>query len=282
MMVREIAARYLGEGGTIRVDADPEVLAALGRAGPVADLGDGVGTSQGDVVLIAVDPLADNLTDRLLGVSTQGVTVLLHLPVAVGDLPVGRLAQAAGMARLAFVEIAPIEPGWSLRTVIVCRPSPRPVPVRPFLGDDSAGDDHEVDLDSQGLRIGWEWGLGSARARAVEELGRTAVRRVGQLERELVEVRGELEKELVEARVELQQELVEARRDLKTAHEVVQRAESRAIAEAQRRAALQQSPSFLVGRAVLTVRRHPIRGLRQLTGVIDRGTRRPPDPPAPA
>ena len=271
MMVREIAARYLGEGGTIRVDADPEVLAALGRAGPVADLGDGVGTSQGDVVLIAVDPLADNLTDRLLGVSTQGVTVLLHLPVAVGDLPVGRLAQAAGMARLAFVDIAPIEPGWSLRTVIVCRPSPRPVPVRPFLGDDSAGDDHEVDLDSQGLRIGWEWGLGSARARAVEELGRTAVRRVGQLERELVEVRGKLEKELVEAR-----------RDLKTAHEVVQRAESRAIAEAQRRAALQQSPSFLVGRAVLTVRRHPIRGLRQLTGVIDRGTRRPPDPPAPA
>ena len=236
MLVREIAARYLGKAGTIRVDADPRVLADLGRAGPVADLGDGVGTSQGDVVAIAVDPLADNLTDRLLGVTMQGVTVLLLLPVAVGDVPVGQLAQAAGTARLAFVEIAPIEPGWSRRTVVVCRPSHRPVPVRPFLGDDSVDDDHEVDLDSQGLRIGWEWGLGSARARAVEELERAATRRVGELERELVEVRGALEKE--------------------------------------RRTALQQSPSFLVGRAVLTVRRHPVRGLRQLMGAIRQGTGR--------
>jgi len=274
MMVREIAARYLGKGGTIRVDADPQALADLGRAGPVADLGDGVGTSQGDVVLITVDPVVDNLTDRLLGVTTQGVTVLLLLPVAAGDLPVGRLAQAACTGRLAFVEIAPIEPGWSLRTVVVCRPSHRPVAVRPFLGDGSTDDDHEVDLDGQGLRIAWEWGLGSARARAVEELERAAVRRVGELEQELVEVRGELEKELVEAREDLQRELGEARRDLETAHGVAQRAESRAIAEAQRRSALQQSPSFLVGRAVLTVRRHPIRGLRQLMGAIRRGIRR--------
>jgi len=262
MLVREVVARYLGEAGTIRVDADPTLLTDIARAGPVADLEGGADPAPGDVVLLSVDPSAGDLADRLGRVTARGVTVVLLLPVAVGDLPVGRLAQAACVARLAFVEIAPIEPGWSLRTVVVCRPSSRAVPVRPFLGDDSAVDD-DIDLDSQGLRIAWEWGLGDARARAVEEAESTAVTRIGELERELAEVRRDLG-----------QEIATARGDLDAARAVAERSELRAAAESKRRSSLQQSPTFLVGRAIVTARRHPLRGSRQLLGAIRRSVGR--------
>jgi len=262
MLVREIAARYLGEAGTIRIDADPDLLAGLARAGPVAVLEHGTDPAPGDVVLLSVDPSAGELPARLGRVTAQGVTVVLLLPVAVGELPVGRLAQAACAAHLAFVELAPIEPGRSLRTVVVCQPSSRPVAVRPFLGDDSALDG-EIDLDRQGLRIAWEWGLGDANARAVEGLERKAVTRIGELERELTEVRRDFE-----------QELATVRQNLDAARELAERSERRAAAEAERRSALQQSPTFLVGRAIVTTRRHPLRGSRQLLGAIRRSVRR--------
>lgn len=268
MLVRELTARYLGDGGTIRVDAEPRVLADIGRSGPVVDLQD-ADAKPGDVVLISVDPSADDLPDRLRRVTEQGVTVLLLLPVPAGEVPVGRLAQAACSARLAFVEIAPIEPGQFLCTVVVCSPSSRPVPVQRFLSDASAVQD-EIDLDGQGLRIGWEWGLGDARARALEERERLALRRVGELEQELVEVRRDHEKELVEVRADL----ATAGQELEAARKVAQRSERRAVAEAARRSAMQQSASFLVGRAVVTMRRHPMRGSRQLLGAIRRSVRR--------
>lgn len=265
MLVRELAAHYLGAGGLIRVDADPKDLADIGKAGPVTDLEGGGNPAPGDVVLISVDPSADNLPDQLARVTEPGVTVLLLLTLSAADLPVGRLAQAAGTGRLAFVEIAPIEPGGSLRTVVVCRPSSRPVPVRPFLGDATSAPD-DIDLDSQSLRIGWEWGLGDARARALEELERAALSRVGELQQELEDVRRDHDAELRDVR----QALDTAGKELEVAHGVAERAERRAVVEAQRRAALQQSPSFLVGRAMLTVRRHPLRGSRQLLGAIRR------------
>lgn len=262
MLVRELAARYLGNGGTIRVDADPKIVADIGRAGPVQEFQGGPDPVAGDVVLISVDPLADNLADRLAIVTEQGVTVLLLLPVAAGDLPVGRLAQAAGVASLAFVEIAPIEPGWSLRTVVVCQPSSRPVPVRPFLGDDSGAED-EIDLDGQGLRIGWEWGLGDARVRALDQLHSAALTRIAGLDEELAEVRRDHAKDLATAG-----------RDLDAARAAAAGSEARAVAEASRRSNLQQSQSFLVGRAVVTMRRHPLRGSRQLLGAVRRSFRR--------
>ena len=264
MLVRELVARYLGTGATIRVDADPEVLADpelladVESAGPVVDLQGGGDPVPGDVVVISVDPAAHTLPDRLALVAGQDVTVMLVLPICAADLPVGRLAQAARTARLAFVEIAPIEPCRSAHTVVVCRTSNRPVAVQPYLGDGSAVPD-EIDLASQGLRIGWEWGLGDARARAVEERGLAALTRVGELEQELTEVRGSLD---------------QAGRDLEVAHGVAERAESRADAEAKRRGALQQSSAFLVGRAMLTMRRHPLRGSRQLLGAIRRSVRK--------
>ncbi len=264
MLVRELVARYLGTGGTIRVDADPEVLAEpevladIQSAGPVVDLQGGGDPVPGDVVLISADPAAHTLPDRLALVVAQDVTVMLVLPVSAADLPVGRLAQAARTARLAFVEIAPIEPGRSPRTVVVCRTSNRPVPVQPYLGDGSAVPD-EIDLAGQGLRIGWEWGLGDARARAVEERELAALTRVGELEQELTEVRRSLD---------------QVGRELEVAREVAERAELRADAEARRRGALQQSSTFLVGRAMLTMRRHPVRGSRQLLGAIRRSVRK--------
>ncbi len=289
MLVRELAARYLGEGGTIRVDADSKIVSDIGRAGKVADLLDGAEPVPGDVALISVDPSADNLAERLALVTREGVTVLLLLPVEAGDLPVGRLAQAARMASLAFVEMVPIEPGWSLLTVVVCQPSSGPVPVRPFLGHDSATRDEidrdeidrdeidrdeidggGIDLDAQSLRIGWEWGLGDARARAQDGRERATQTRISELEAELVKVRRDHDKELGEVRRDLEA----AGKDLEAAQELAQRSERRATAEAQRRSALQQSPSFLVGRAVVTIRRHPLRGGRQLLGAVRRSVRR--------
>ncbi len=284
MLVRELAARYLVEGGTIRVDADSKFVSDIGRAGEFADLLDGAKPVPGDVALISVDPSADNLAERLALVTREGVTVLLLLPVEAGDLPVGRLAQAARMASLAFVEMVPIEQGWSLRTVVVCQPSSGPVPVRPFLGHDSATRDEidrdeidgggidggGIDLDAQNLRIGWEWGLGDARARAQDGRERAAQTQISELEAVLVKVRRDHDKELAEVR----QDLDAAGKDLEAAQELAQRSERRATAEAQRRSALQQSPSFLVGRAVVTIRRHPLRGGRQLLGAVRRGVRR--------
>src|SRR5674476_929664 len=80
---------------------------------------------------------------------------------------------------------------------------------------------------------------------------------------------GELEQELTEVRRSLDQ----AGRDLEVARGVAERAELRADAEARRRGALQQSSSFLIGRAMLTMRRHPLRGSRQLLGAIRRSVR---------
>jgi len=272
MLMRELAARYLGAEGTIRVDTGREgladqILADLAQAGPVVDLQGSGDPAPGDVILIPVDPAGDNVTDRLAQVTGQGVTVLLLLSVSADELPVGRLAQTASTAQLAFVELAPIEPGSSPHTAVVCRPSSRPVPVRPFLGNGSNGsaleDEVEVDLDRQGLRIGWEWGLGDARARAVEELGRAAMTRAAELEQELTETRGALD---------------QAGKDLEVQRGVAERSEARADAEARRRGAIQQSSSFLVGRALLSVRRNPLRAipkaLRATQRVIRRSVRR--------
>ena len=281
MLMRELAARYLGAGGTIRVDTGAEVLADdvlgddvladLAEAGPVVDLQGGGDPASGDVVLISVDPAADKVSDRLTKVTDPTVTVLLLLSVPADELPVGRLAQAASTAQLAFVELAPIEPGVTAHTAVVCRPSSRPVPVRPFLGNGSDGsalgvgvaDEVAVVLDRQGLRIAWEWGLGDARARAVEVLGRAAITRAAELEHELTETRRALD---------------QAGKDLEVQRGVAERAEARADAEAKRRGAMQQSSSFLVGRAVLSVRRHPLRtipkALRATQRVIRRSVRR--------
>ena len=281
MLMRELAARYLGAGGTIRVDTGAEVLADdvlgddvladLAQAGPVVDLQGGGDPASGDVVLISVDPAADKVSDRLTKVTDPTVTVLLLLSVPADELPVGRLAQAASTAQLAFVELAPIEPGVTAHTAVVCRPSSRPVPVRPFLGNGSNGsalgvgvaDEVAVDLDRQGLRIAWEWGLGDARARAVEVLGRAAITRAAELEHELTETRRALD---------------QAGKDLEVQRGVAERAEARADAEAKRRGALQQSSSFQVGRAILSVRRNPLRAipkaLRATQRVIRRSVRR--------
>jgi len=272
MLVRELAARYLGAEGTIRVDTGREgladqILADLAQAGPVVDLQGSGDPAPGDVILIPVDPAGDNVTDRLAQVTGQGVTVLLLLSVSADELPVGRLATA----QLAFVELAPIEPGVTAHTAVVCRPSSRPVPVRPFLGNGSNGsalgvgvaDEVAVDLDRQGLRIAWEWGLGDARARAVEVLGRAAITRAAELEHELTETRRALD---------------QAGKDLEVQRGVAERAEARADAEAKRRGALQQSSSFQVGRAILSVRRNPLRAipkaLRATQRVIRRSVRR--------
>ena len=285
MLMRELAARYLGAGGTIRVDTGAEVLADdvlgddvladLAQAGPVVDLQGGGDPASGDVVLISVDPAADKVSDRLTKVTDPTVTVLLLLSVPADELPVGRLAQAASTAQLAFVELAPIEPGVTAHTAVVCRPSSRPVPVRPFLGNGSNGsalgdevsdgvaDEVAVDLDRQGLRIAWEWGLGDARARAVEVLGRAAITRAAELEHELTETRRALD---------------QAGKDLEVQRGVAERSEARADAEARRRGAIQQSSSFLVGRALLSVRRNPLRAipkaLRATQRVIRRSVRR--------
>ena len=255
MLVREIAARYLADLGTIRFDADARQLGDIGLVGTTAELA-AAEPRAGDVVLLAVDAgphdLPDagllDLSERLGRVAVPGTVVVLLLTSPVADMPVGQIAQAAQVAGLAFVELAPIEPRSTIRAAVVCRPSATQVAVRPYLGDN----DNDVDLDAQGLRIAWEWGLGDARTRALEVRQLADTQHIGKLTIELAGLRNEVA----------------------GARERAERAEGRAVAEAKRRGALQQSPSFLVGRAVLTVRRHPIQGSRQLLGAIRRGSSR--------
>jgi hypothetical protein len=259
MLVREIAARYLADLGTIRIDADERELGDIGLAGPTAELAVAEPRA-GDVVLLAVDAglhgIPDigglDLAERLSRVGVPGTVAVLLLTSPVADLPVARIAQAAQVAGLAFVELAPIEPPGTIRTAVVCRPSATQVAVRTYLGDDDSFDHAGIDLDAQGLRIAWEWGLSDARTRALEVRQLAGAKQIGELTIELAGLRNEVA----------------------GARERAARAEGRAVAEAQRRGALQQSPSFLVGRALLAVRRHPIQGSRQLLGAIRRGIRR--------
>lgn len=272
MLVRELAARYVGRGGTILLDADPEVVKDVDRAGPVAPLEADAQPSAGDVVVLSVERSAleatgdpDPLTERLSRVSEPGAVVLLLLPTPVIDLPAGRLAQAAVTAGLAFVELAPIEPGWSVRAAVVCRPSRRAVAVRGYLADDPVLPAEQAeqpqqpaetdDLERQGVRLAWEWGLADARARAFEH--RTAT--------QVEELQGQI--------AALQEQLRERDGELAAARRATEQAQQAAANEAQRRAAVQQSPSFLVGRAVLTTRHHPLQGARQLAGAVRRGVR---------
>jgi hypothetical protein len=259
MLVREIAARYRADLGTIRIDADAHELGDIGLVGPTAELA--VAEPQaGDVVLLAVDAgphdpseaSRPDLSERLGRVGVPGTVVVLLLTSPVADIPVAQIAHAAQVAGLAFVELAPIEPEGTIRTAVVCRPSATQVAVRPYLGDDDNFDDPGIDLGAQGLRIAWEWGLSDARTRALEVRRHSDLQHIGELTIELAGLRNEVA----------------------GARERAERAEGRAVAEAKRRGALQQSPSFLVGRAVLTVRRHPIQGSRQLLGAIRRGIRR--------
>lgn len=260
MLVRELAARYVAEGGTILLDADPEVVKDLHRAGPVAPLEQDAQPSSGDVVVLSVDPGAeggtDDLSARLARVSEPGAAVLLLLPTPVADLPVGRLAQAAVHAGLAFVEVAPIEPGWAVRAVVVCRPSRTAVAVRPYLAD---GEPEAADLEQQSVRLAWEWGLGDARGRALEL---RAAQEIQDLRRQVADLEGQLAQRTTE---------------LAGAQAATERAQQSAANEAKRRASLQQSPSYLVGRAVLTTRRHPLAGARQLAGAVRRSVRQARD-----
>lgn len=256
MLVREIARRYLGEGKTILLDADPDHVKDLDRIGRLAELTPQTDPAAGDVVVCEVDAAAADLADRLGRVREPGAVVLLLLAVPVAELPIGRLAQAAAAAGLAFVELAPVEPGWAVRVVVVCRPSRKPVAVRAYLGDE--GPPEDVDLDAQGVRMAWEWGLGDARRRAVEQ-------QADQQLDELHELRAQLS--------DLQRRLERGERDVAEARAETARVQRWAEAEAQRRAVLQQSPTYLVGRAVLTARRHPVKGARQLVGAIRRGAR---------
>jgi hypothetical protein len=186
MLVREIVARHLPDGGGVAVLADADVAAELRRLS--GHDGQAAGGAAGLLLVDAGDGL--DAADRLGGAEQAPVVVLL-LRCGPAELPVGRLADLGRLHGLEHVEAVPLSSSgrWQV-AVVAARPG---APLRGYL----TGAQVDGDEAAAASRARWEWGIGSLAARAAEaaleaELA-TARAALADREAELATVRAQAE-----------------------------------------------------------------------------------------
>jgi hypothetical protein len=197
------------------------------------------GPRAGDLVVVDVGPEpadVDGLGSTVAAVP-EGATLLLLLRAPLTELPLGPVVTALTTAGLQVVEAAPVAHPTVTAAVVARHPDAGPLPFVPYLGGRPL-----VAADEDQLR------------RVVNEhLVEGLVNRARDVERD-----------------RLREELRTAQAELATAH-VSLRDTVRALeAERARSAALEDSRTMAVGRAVAEVRRNPLRGLVRLPGALRR------------
>lgn len=158
MLVREIVARHLPEGGRLAVSADGSAAGDLWRVvGQEAPAGEG----PADLLLLDV---GDGLGTADLVASAEAAPVLvLLLTCPLDALPVGRLSDLGRSPGLAYADAVPVTGSRRYTAAVVAGRDP--AALRGYLaGAELDGDDPAV-----AARLRWEWGVGSLAARATEE-----------------------------------------------------------------------------------------------------------------
>lgn len=157
MLVREIVARHLPEGGAVAVHAAEQELAELRRLA-----GQGDEPAVGETALLVVDAGDGlDLAERTAG-AEQAPLVVLLLRCPVAALPVGRLAELGRTLGLEHVETVPLSSSGRWGTAVVA--ARNGAPVRGYLNGAVVDGDPAAAVS----RMGWEWGVGSLVARAAE------------------------------------------------------------------------------------------------------------------
>jgi len=194
MLVREIVARHLPEGGRLAVSADGSAAGDLWR---VVGQEEQAGEGPADVLLLDVGD-ALGATDLVAAAQPADVVVLL-LTCPLDELPVGRLADVGRAQGLEYVDAVPVTGSRRYTAAVVAGRDGRA--LRGYL----SGAELDTDPAAVASRVRWEWGVGSLAARATETV----------LHADLATLRSELadrEAELGDARQRVQQ--VEKRLEL--------------------------------------------------------------------
>lgn len=223
MLIREVVARHLPDGGTVRVLADPVVAEDLWLVAQQVTVGSDPGVGAAELVLVDAGDGGD-LGSNMPGPELGSLAVLL-LTAPLLALPVGRLAALGRAADLHFVEAVPLRSGRYTCAIVAAREAR---PLRAHL----TGAEPDGSAEDAGARRDWEWGLAGLLTPASElawEQERASL--CGQLE--------SLEAECDQARAESAQAKAEL-------------------------SALQRSVALQLGRDLVSLRRHPLRGMRAL------------------
>ena len=187
MRVVEIVAALDVDPGAV-VDATQGALGGGLRPGTFAE-GSVADTAAGGLSLVAAsDVTSDALASSLQGIA-EGASVLLLLPRAAVDLPVGRVVDAVCDAGLQVQAVVPVEHSTHRTAVVVTR-SAATAPVYPYLLSRPA-----VPLDESGVhRVVAEYLVGGLQARAVDAGADSAdtPARVAALEKQLAATRARL------------------------------------------------------------------------------------------
>lgn len=255
MRAFEIVQRDLAGGRVVVIDApDGEHLSAALRLAEGVEVGaapDDDSQLSGLLVLAADASADDGRIARMLGRLGPGADAVILLGEAPSALPVGRLVDALVTSGVQVRGVAPLAAGrWSL-AVSVTR-TERLLPLRSYLfGVPEVQIGHpqllrlvaEHALEGLALRSRMV-GEGAVQARDVDATVSEAAARA---------------REIKALRVELDA----ARADLERS-----RAGERRLA--QRVEHLERSASLAIGRAVVSMRRHPVGGARELAAVVRR------------
>lgn len=187
MLVREIVARHLPEGGRLAVTADGSAAGDLWR---VVGQEERPGEGPADLLLLDV---GDGLgTADLVAAAEPAPVLVLLLTCPLDALPLGRLSDLGRSQGLAYADAVPVTGSRRYTAAVVAGRDP--AALRGYLaGTELDGDDAAV-----AARLRWEWGVGSLAARATEVT----------LQADLASVRSDLadrEAELGDTRRQLEQ-----------------------------------------------------------------------------
>jgi hypothetical protein len=235
MLVREIVARHLPEGGRLAVTADGSAAGDLWRV-----VGQEERTGEGPADLLLLD-VGDGLgTADLVAAAEPAPVLVLLLTCPLDALPLGRLSDLGRSQGLAYADAVPVTGSRRYTAAVVAgRDAARnTAALRGYLaGTELDGDDPAV-----AARLRWEWGVGSLAARATEVT----------LQADLASVRSDL--------ADREAELGDTRRQLEQAE--------------KRLAALEQSTALRLGRDLVALRRSPFGGTRRLLSDVRNARRR--------
>lgn len=229
MLLREVVARHLPTDGSVAVVAEHVVLDDLRLVAQQVSVGE---PAEGAADLLLLDVGDGRHAADLLAKAPAADLVVLLLQAPLAELPLGPLAALGGSAGLHYVDAVPVTTG-RYSCAVVAAPLERP--VRAFL----TGTDPDGDRAAAAARRTWEWGLGGLVTAAREKLW-------------------EQERAALEAEVQAAEHArADALRQVDAAH-------AETLAAEQRLARLESSPALQLGRDLVSLRRHPVRGSRAL------------------
>jgi hypothetical protein len=247
MLLRELVRRHVQPEDHLALAGDPEMFPDLERVCRWTEASAWTDEKAPDAVLVDLGDDPGAALEATAGRWPQARTwVLVHAALA-GDLPLAPVIAAARRHGLHLVEAVAL-PGRHKVGVVA---SSQPAPVVGYLNG------HPVDQPDEdaAARMGWEWALGTLAARAKEAVDETTIARLTAERDRLATRLQQAQERLEQQQAAVKEELAGLRRKVEAARVRDERVRS--------------SASFVLGQHLVTMRKHPVKGLRGL--MRDRG-----------